>query len=365
MGQRAVKIYIPPKDGPSNVEPISANLRDFTQPWLDLNDKAVLVTGGTGSFGKHFVKTIIEHYKPRRVVIFSRDELKQFEMQQMFPVERYPFMRFFIGDVRDRDRLELAMRDIDYVIHAAALKQVPTAEYNPFECIRTNVFGAENVVSAALRRNVRKVIALSTDKAANPVNLYGASKLASDKIFVAANNLSGADGTKFAVVRYGNVVGSRGSVVPFFQKLAADGAETLPITDDRMTRFWITLTQGVNFVLSSMEMSRGGEIFVPKIASTTITDLATLLAPKLGQKTVGIRPGEKLHETMIPADDSRWTVEIEDRFIILASFAAAAREAYIHRGAKPVAEGFAYSSDSNPERLGVRGLQALLAQAFA
>jgi UDP-N-acetylglucosamine 4,6-dehydratase/5-epimerase len=257
------------------------------------------------------------------------------------------------------------MRDIDYVVHAAALKQVPTAEYNPFECIRTNVFGAENLVYAALRRNVRKVIALSTDKAANPVNLYGASKLASDKIFVAANNLSGADGTKFAVVRYGNVFGSRGSVVPFFKKLAEDGADTLPITDPRMTRFWITLSQGVNLVLSSMEMARGGEIFVPKIPSTTITDLASLICPKIDQKTVGIRPGEKLHETMIPADDSRWTVEIEDRFIILASFAAAAREAYINRGARPVAEGFAYSSDSNTERLDARGLQRLLAEAFA
>jgi UDP-N-acetylglucosamine 4,6-dehydratase len=257
------------------------------------------------------------------------------------------------------------MRDVDYVVHAAALKQVPTAEYNPFECIRTNVFGAENIVYAALRRNVRKVIALSTDKAANPVNLYGASKLASDKIFVAANNLAGADGTRFAVVRYGNVVGSRGSVIPFFKKLAKDGAEDLPITDPRMTRFWITLTQGVNFVLSSMELSRGGEIFVPKIPSTTITDLASLIGPKLGQRVVGVRPGEKLHETMIPADDSRWTVEIEDRYVILASFAAAAREAYINRGAKPVAEGFAYSSDDNPERLDVRGLQALLQQAMA
>jgi UDP-N-acetylglucosamine 4,6-dehydratase len=340
-------------------------LRNFTQPWLDLNDKSVLVTGGTGSFGKHFVKTVIEKYKPRRLIIFSRDELKQFEMQQLFPMEQYPFMRYFIGDVRDRDRLELAMRDVDYVIHAAALKQVPTAEYNPFECIRTNVFGAENVVYAALRRNVRKVVALSTDKAANPVNLYGASKLASDKIFVAANNLSGADGTKFSVVRYGNVVGSRGSVVPFFQKLVQDGAETLPITDERMTRFWITLTQGVNFVLSSMEMTRGGEIFVPKIVSTTIVDLASLLGPDVRQKVVGIRPGEKLHETMIPADDSRWTVELDDRFVILASFAAAAREAYLHRGAQPVREDFAYSSDNNPEQLDVHGLQALLAQAFA
>jgi len=365
MAQRAAKIFLP---SDADAEPIARAaplLRDFTQPWLDLNDKAVLVTGGTGSFGKHFVQTVIDHYRPRRLVIFSRDELKQSEMQQMFPMERYPFMRYFIGDVRDRDRLELAMRDIDYVVHAAALKQVPTAEYNPFECIRTNVFGAENLVYAALRRNVRKVIALSTDKAANPVNLYGASKLASDKIFVAANNLAGVDGTRFAVVRYGNVFGSRGSVVPFFRKLAAEGADELPITDPRMTRFWITLTQGVNFVLSSMEMTRGGEIFVPKIPSTTIAELATLICPKLGQKTVGIRPGEKLHETMIPADDSRWTVEIADRYVILASFAAAAREAYLNRGATPVGEDFAYASDSNSERLDARGLQLLLAQAFA
>ena len=359
MAQAAAKIV------PRAIPRADLNLRDFTQPWLDLNEKSVLVTGGTGSFGKHFVKTVIEKYKPRRLIIFSRDELKQFEMQQVFPMEQHPFMRYFIGDVRDRDRLELAMRDVDYVIHAAALKQVPTAEYNPFECIRTNIFGAENVVHAALRRNVRKVVALSTDKAANPVNLYGASKLASDKIFVAANNLSGADGTKFSVVRYGNVVGSRGSVVPFFQKLVQDGAENLPITDERMTRFWITLTQGVNFVLSSMEMTRGGEIFVPKIASTTIVDLASLLGPNVRQKVVGVRPGEKLHETMIPADDSRWTVELEDRFVILASFAAAAREAYLHRGAKAVKEGFAYSSDSNPEHLDVHGLQLLLAEAFA
>ncbi len=256
--------------------------RDFSQPWLDLNDKSVLVTGGTGSFGKHFVKQVIANYKPRRVIIFSRDELKQSEMAQDFPQSQYPFMRYFIGDVRDRDRLDLALRDVDYVVHAAAMKQVPTAEYNPFECIRTNVYGAENLVYAALRRDVKKVIALSTDKAANPVNLYGASKLASDKIFVAANNLSGADGTKFSVVRYGNVFGSRGSVVPFFKKLIAEGAESLPITDARMTRFWITLNQGVNFVLSSMEMTRGGEIFVPKIPSTTITDLARLVSPKLG-----------------------------------------------------------------------------------
>jgi UDP-N-acetylglucosamine 4,6-dehydratase len=354
----ALHVQAPRADEPREV------VRDFLQPWLDLNDKSVLVTGGTGSFGKHFLKTVVQRYRPRRLIIFSRDELKQFEMAQNFSTEQYPFIRYFIGDVRDRDRLELALRDVDYVVHAAALKQVPTAEYNPFECIRTNVFGAENLVYAALRRNVRKVIALSTDKAANPVNLYGASKLASDKIFVAANNLAGADGTRFAVVRYGNVVGSRGSVVPFFQSLKEKGVDSLPITDERMTRFWITLQQGVDFVLSSMEMMRGGEIFVPKIPSTTITDVARLVGPNLKQHTIGVRPGEKLHETMIPADDSRWTVEIEDRYVILASFAAAAREAYLNRGARAVAEGFQYSSDSNPEILGVRGLQTLLARAF-
>jgi UDP-N-acetylglucosamine 4,6-dehydratase/5-epimerase len=364
MAQRAKKIYL----ASENDEAVQASepaLRDFSQPWLDLNDKAVLVTGGTGSFGHHFVKTVLKQYKPRKLIIFSRDELKQYEMQQSYGNAEYPCMRYFIGDVRDRDRLDLAMRDVDYVVHAAALKQVPTAEYNPLECIHTNIMGAENVVYAALRRNVKKVIALSTDKAANPINLYGASKLAADKIFVAANNLAGADGTRFAVVRYGNVFGSRGSVVPFFKKLAESGASELPITDERMTRFWITLTQGVNLVLSSMEMSRGGEIYVPKIPSTTITGLATLLGPQLPQKVVGIRPGEKLHETMIPADDSHWTLELEDRFVILASFAAASREAYLNRGAKPVCEGFSYSSDNNPEQLDVRGLQLLLREAYA
>jgi len=340
-------------------------LRDFTQPWLDLNDKAVLVTGGTGSFGKHFIKTVIAQYKPRRLIVFSRDELKQFEMQQEFPPGQYPFIRYFIGDVRDRDRLELALNGVDYVVHAAAMKQVTTAEYNPFECIRTNVFGAENVVSAALRAGVRRVVALSTDKAANPINLYGASKLASDKIFVAANNLAGADGTRFAVVRYGNVFGSRGSVVPFFRKLVADGADSLPITDPRMTRFWITLSQGVNFVLSSMELMRGGEIYVPKIPSSTIPQLAALVSPRHSQHVVGIRPGEKLHETMIPADDAHCTVELDDRYVILQSFAVAARDAYLHRGASSVADGFSYSSDSNPEKLDARGLQTLLQMAHA
>jgi UDP-N-acetylglucosamine 4,6-dehydratase len=343
----------------------SAMLRDFTQPWMDLNDKTVLITGGTGSFGKHFIKTVIARYKPRKLIIFSRDELKQFDMQQEFPHAEYPFIRYFIGDVRDRDRLELALNGVDYVVHAAAMKQVTTAEYNPFECIRTNVFGAENLATAALRAGVKRVVALSTDKAASPINLYGASKLASDKIFVAANNLAGADGTRFSVVRYGNVFGSRGSVVPFFKKLIQDGATSLPITDERMTRFWITLTQGVNFVLSSMEMMKGGEIYVPKIASSTIPQLATLVSPEHKQHVVGIRPGEKLHETMIPADDAHCTVELDDRYVILQSFAHMARDAYLHRGGKPVADGFSYCSDSNPEKLDARGLQTLLAMSHA
>src|ERR1700751_633407 len=352
---------------PTEATPLSVSntIRDFARPWMDLNERSVLVTGGTGSFGKHFIKMVIAQYKPRRLIVFSRDELKQFEMQQEFPHAQYPFIRYFIGDVRDRDRLELALNGVDFVVHAAAMKQVTTAEYNPFECIRTNVFGAENVVSAALNRGVKRVVALSTDKAANPVNLYGASKLASDKIFVAANNLSGEGGPRFSVVRYGNVFGSRGSVVPFFKKLAAEGAESLPITDARMTRFWITLTQGVNFVLSSMEMMRGGEIYVPKIPSCTVPQLATLMSPGHKQHIIGIRPGEKLHETMIPTDDAHCTVELDDRYVVLQSFANAARDAYLHRGARPVAEGFSYSSDSNPERLDVRGLQMLLQMTYA
>ena len=242
---------------------------------------------------------------------------------------------------------------------------MPIAEYNPFECIATNVIGAENVVQAAIARGVKRVIALSTDKAANPVNLYGASKLASDKIFVAANNLAGADGCRFAVVRYGNVAGSRGSVMPLFQKLIRENAEALPITDPRMTRFWITLTQGVNLVLSSLELAQGGEIFVPKIPSMSTSELARCMAPHLPQKIIGIRPGEKLHEIMVPMDDARQTLELSDRFVIIPSYLPASREAYIARGARPVAEGFAYSSDTNEERLDARGLQAMLTDSFA
>lgn len=325
-----------------------------------LNGKSVLVTGGTGSFGRAFIRAVLERYEPSRLIVFSRDELKQSEMMQEPQFSNLDRLRYFIGDVRDRDRLDMAMRDVDYVIHAAALKQVPAAEYNPFECIRTNVLGAENVVQAAIRRDVKKVIALSTDKAANPINLYGASKLASDKIFVAANNLSGREGTRFAVVRYGNVVGSRGSVIPFFQRLISEGAEALPITDARMTRFWITLSQGVDFVLSSLEMMRGGELFVPKIPSMRVTDLANALAPGLPHKIVGIRPGEKLHEVMITSDDSRMTLEMKDRYLVQPAFQWWARENYRPADARPVDEGFVYASDNNSDWLDEAGLKQLI-----
>lgn len=349
------------------VAPLPASVpapRDFSKPWMELDEKVVLVTGGTGSFGRAFVKTVIERYAPKKLIIFSRDELKQWEMAQEFPHEKHPFMRFFIGDVRNRDRLDMAMRGVDYVVHAAALKQVPIAEYNPLECIHTNVLGAENVVYAAIRQNVKRVVALSTDKAANPINLYGASKLASDKIFVAANNLAGADGTRFGVVRYGNVVGSRGSVMPLFERLKREGAAALPITDARMTRFWITLAQGVNLVLSSMAQMRGGEIFVPKIPSMLTTDLAHTIAPELPHEIVGIRPGEKLHEVMVPRDDARTTVELEDRYVILPAFLPQLIESYLKNGAERVAEDFEYASHKNPEELDARGLQVLLKGHF-
>jgi UDP-N-acetylglucosamine 4,6-dehydratase len=316
-----------------------------------LNGKGILVTGGTGSFGKHFIKRILERYKPKRLIIYSRDELKQYDMQQAISASEYPFMRYFIGDVRDATRLEMALRDIDYVIHAAAMKHVPAAEYNPFECIHTNVLGAENVVNASIRAGVKKVLALSTDKAASPINLYGASKLASDKIFVAANHLSPSEGPQFSIVRYGNVVGSRGSVVPYFQKLIADRATSLPITDPRMTRFWITLNQSADFVLSSLDLMKGGEIFVPKIPSMKITDLAKSLAPDLPTTVVGIRPGEKLHEVMVTEDDARTTVDAGDRYIIQPAFKiwTAAENGWPDAG--PVAEDFRYSSDKNTDWL--------------
>jgi len=330
---------------------------------FDINGASFLVTGATGSFGRQFVRTLLAHHNPRRLVVFSRDELKQFEMAQEFPTADYPQMRYFIGDVRDADRLQMAMRDIDVVIHAAALKQVTTAEYNPFECVHTNVLGAENVVRASLRSpSVKRVLALSTDKAANPINLYGASKLASDKIFVAANNLAAGKGPSFAVVRYGNVMGSRGSIVPVFRRLIAEGAKALPITDPRMTRFWITLPQGIEFVLSSVRMMQGGELFVPKIPSARMTDLAKAMAPDLPIKIVGIRPGEKLHEAMITTDDSRNTLELADRYIIRPNTDAWSDKQYIDAGATQVAEGFSYHSDTNGEWLGVDDLTNLLTQ---
>lgn len=313
------------------------------------NDKSVLITGGTGSFGRHFVQTLLAKYSPRRLVIYSRDELKQFEMQQDF---NQPCMRYFLGDVRDRNRLIEAMNGIDFVIHAAALKQVPAAEYNPMECIKTNIHGAENVIQAALANNVEAVMALSTDKAANPINLYGATKLVSDKLFVAANNFSGTHRTRFAVVRYGNVVGSRGSVVPFFRKCIEDGYEYLPITDDRMTRFWITIQQGVDFVLKNFARMVGGEIFVPKIPSIRMVDLARAMAPNLEHAIVGIRPGEKLHEIMCPKDDSHLTLEFEDHYVIMPTIVFSGPIDYknnkLGEKGKRVAQEFEYSSGTNP-----------------
>lgn len=328
-----------------------------------LDNKTILITGGTGSFGKQFVKTILARYQPKKVIIYSRDELKQYEMAQIFDA---PQMRYFIGDVRDQPRLRQAMDGVDHVIHAAALKHVPVAEYNPIECIKTNIYGAENVIQAAIAAEVEQVIALSTDKAANPINLYGATKLASDKLFVAANNIVGARRTRFSVVRYGNVVGSRGSVIPFFQKLLAQGATELPITDERMTRFWITLQNGVDFVIRNFARMHGGEIFIPKIPSATILDLAKAIAPDLPLKIIGIRPGEKLHETMCPGDDSHLTLEFHDHFVIKPAISFTLQVDYqknrLGEIGVPVSGGFEYSSGTNPEFLDVAAIRALIAQ---
>jgi len=316
------------------------------------NNKNILITGGTGSFGKKYTQIILEKFKPNKIIIFSRDELKQYEMAQSFNNE---CMRYFIGDVRDRERLDEAMSGVDFVIHAAALKHVPVAEYNPMECIKTNINGAENVIKAAIKNNVEKVIALSTDKAANPINLYGATKLASDKLFVAANNMVGDRETKFSVVRYGNVTGSRGSVIPFFNKLIDCGANELPITDVKMTRFLITLEDGVNFVLKNFERMYGGEIFIPKIPSMNIVDLALAIAPSLPHKIIGIRPGEKLHEIMCPADDSHLTLEFNDHFVIKPTiqFNHISDFSINNLGEKGVAveQGFEYNSGNNTDWL--------------
>lgn len=324
------------------------------------NDKAVLITGGTGSFGKKFIKILLEKFHPKKVIVYSRDELKQFEMQQKFA---QPCMRYFIGDIRDEKRLCHAMYQVDYVVHAAALKQVPAAEYNPMECIKTNVHGAQHVINAAIECGVKKVIALSTDKAANPINLYGATKLASDKLFTAANNMVGDRVTRFAVVRYGNVVGSRGSVVPFFKKLVVDGAKELPITDTRMTRFWLKLEDGVEFVLKNFQRMQGGEIFIPKIPSMRIMDLAKAIAPNLTTKIVGIRPGEKLHEVMCPADLCYETLEFDDHFVIMPSTRFQKNIDYtvnaLGETGHLVSDGFEYNSGTNPHFLTVDELREM------
>lgn len=322
-----------------------------------LDNKTILITGGTGSFGKLFTKTILDNYRPKKIIIFSRDELKQSDMYADF--HYHDSLRFLIGDVRDFDRLSLAMMNVDYVFHAAALKQIPTAEYNPMECVKTNIYGAENVVRASLISNVKKVIALSTDKAANPINLYGASKLASDKIFIAGNSLAGYNyPTKFSVVRYGNVIGSRGSVVPQFKKLIKENSDYLPITDSRMTRFWLSLEDGVKFVLSSFERMHGGEIFIPKIPSILITDLATAMAPEIRQKIIGIRPGEKIHEIMCPSDDSHLTLRFNNHFIITPSIdLEIGKNIYsidkLGEKGNPVEQDFEYSSKINDQFLTV------------
>ncbi len=324
----------------------------------------VLITGGTGSFGQAFVREVLETCNVNRLVVYSRDELKQSEMAQRYSATDYPCMRYFVGDVRDFDRLRRAFHGIDYVVHAAALKQVPAAEYNPIEAIKTNIIGAENVINAAIDNGVRKIIALSTDKAANPVNLYGATKLCSDKLFVAGNNLTGSRDTAFAVVRYGNVLGSRGSIIPIFRKMMADRVEHLPITDPRMTRFWITMQQGVNFVFGCLTNMRGGEIYIPKIPSMKVTDLVEAIAPDYPTKVVGIRPGEKLHEIMITEDDAPNTLAFENCYMIQPTGVQKAKDRRHYFDGKAgtvVSEGFQYRSDLNEQWLTPNDLNRILA----
>lgn len=323
-----------------------------------LNDKSILVTGGTGSFGKQFIRKVLAQYKPKKLIVFSRDELKQFEMLEEFPDTGDSPIRYFIGDVRDKDRLYRAFNNIDVVVHAAALKQVPAAEYNPMEAIKTNIMGASNVIDAAIDMKVPKVIALSTDKAANPINLYGATKLCSDKLFVAANSYAGKRNTRFSVVRYGNVVGSRGSVIPFFLKMKKTGV--LPITDKRMTRFWITLDQGIELVFTAMELMYGGEIFVPKIPSMNIMDLANAIAPECKINIVGIRPGEKLHEVMITTDDARSSLEFASFFIIQPRFPFWDQEKHEWPQQRPCPDGFCYNSENNEKWLTVNELNTMI-----
>lgn len=319
----------------------------------EIDSKSILVTGGTGSFGKKFISTILTRYRPKKVIVFSRDELKQYEMSHTPPYQDNARLRFFIGDVRDRDRLTQAFRGVDIVIHAAAMKQIPIGEYNPFEVIRTNVIGAQNVIHASIANQVKKVIALSSDKAANPVNLYGATKLCADKLFVSGNAYAGGSPTRFSVVRYGNVIGSRGSVVPVFKKLGKAGQ--IPITDERMTRFWITLEQGVRFVIKCLSLMHGGELFVPKIPSMNIMDLKKAVAPKAKHKIVGIRPGEKIHEVLLPAEEARQALEFDDMYVIPPKFEWWRQSN--HQDGKSLPEGFEYRSDNNTEWLTVAQLK--------
>ena len=345
---------------------IPATVSESSSPRpFSLENASILITGGTGSFGKVFVKTVLERYPAiKRLVIFSRDELKQFEMAQQFPPREYPAIRYFIGDVRDEARLRRAMEGIDIVVHAAALKQVPTAEYNPFECIKTNVLGAQNIIEACLDGGVRRVVALSTDKAAAPTNLYGATKLCSDKLFVAANNIKGGRDLRFSVVRYGNVMGSRGSVIPFFLEKKKTGV--LPITDPTMTRFNISLQEGVEMVLWSIANAWGGEILVPKIPSYRITDLAQAIGPECEHPVIGVRPGEKIHEEMITASDSYNTVDLGEYYAILPCGADYTRQGYCQKTAsRPVADGFCYNSGTNEHFLSVEDLRQLITEHVA
>ena len=334
-----------------------------TPPDKLLNGKSILITGGTGSFGKAFVRTVLERYNPRRLIVYSRDELKQFEMQQLYSPQNYPCLRYFLGDVRDLQRLKLALRGVQIVFHAAAIKHVTAAEYNPTECISTNIIGAENIINGAILNNVEKVIAISTDKAANPINLYGATKLCSDKLFVAANNLAGKHKTRFAVVRYGNVIGSRGSVIPYFEKLIQEGKTKLPLTHVDMTRFVITLDQGVLFVLRVIDKMYGGEIFIPKLPSIKIIDLIQILAGKGNYDLIGIRPGEKLHEVMIPKEESFNCVDFDDHYVITPMFTWWDDKNFkknVGVKGKKVSESFEYSSDKNSQWVDLNQIKELI-----
>ena len=329
---------------------------------IDWNGKTVLITGGTGSFGRRFAETLLDRYKLRKLIILSRDEHKQHDMQQSSVFQDRDELRYFIGDVRDQERLRMAMRGVDCVVHAAALKHVPATEYNPFECIRTNVNGAENVVTAAIDSGVPRVVALSTDKAVNPINIYGASKLAADKIFVAANMLAGDEPTRFSVVRYGNVLGSRGSIVPLLRQFVAEGRKSLPLTDERMTRFWITLDQGIDFVLSSADLMRGGEIFVPKVPSMKIADMMEVIAPGIPHNVIGVRPGEKLHEVLMSEDDTATVLDFGDRYAICPTHDARVQAYHEKNGATAIEQGFRYASDTNEDWLDSKSLMALIGE---